>query len=187
MKRFASVMILCVLVSSCVPQRTPVPTATAMSAPTGQPEPTAAQAEGTPPAGIGITRDAVQSAFESNTGGFAFQPAPDAKGQPRVIGQSEGATAWIELIGAPEELTEASVLVESPPDAPNVFVENRGYMARFVTAVAPDWIGGPDWVANNLHGPTDSVEVWTTFEDLVITLRAHAEIGMAAMTVKAAP
>ena len=58
-------------------------------------------------AGLGVSRDAVEDAF----GDFDFEDAPLKDGRDRLMGDSPGESATLELIGEKDNLEEVALLM----------------------------------------------------------------------------
>jgi hypothetical protein len=96
----------------------------------------------------------VQEVYEQ--AGFTFKSAPEVQGQPRVIGSSSRSHS-IELIGPPEELTKATVLVGFSGDQ-SADLESAAYITGLMKLVAPSWADGPTWVAEQLKAGVSSAD-----------------------------
>ena len=107
--------------------------------------------------GIGVAEATIQSLFEHSDVGFTFENSSSVKRAPRSIGTSPHGLATIELIGQPENLTQATIRVNIPDDDTQALTLNAEYVLRFIQSVAPQWAGGGDWVIQNL----DAFCSWT--------------------------
>lgn len=162
-----------------VETNTPRPTDTAVPTATILPQPTSV-------AGINVTRAAIQSVFEKPEIGFKFEEVTDVRGQPRVMGEAKNGLAFIELIGPPQNLRSASIMVGLPSDAPVVLAENTVYMLALLTLAAPDWEEGPDWLSASLAtGTEEGGEVETVHGNLRIALILIKEMGIVTLTIEA--
>jgi hypothetical protein len=141
------------------PSATTEPTATPTIPPTSPPVPTAAPspsptAAPAASAGIGVSRARVQQVYEQ--AGFTFKSSSDVGGQPRVMGSNPQSQS-IELIGPPEEITKATVLVGFTGDK-NADLQSAVYITGLMTIVAPDWKDGPTWAADQLKAGVSSAD-----------------------------
>jgi len=152
---------------------TAVPTATILAQPTSV-------------AGINVTRAAIQSVFEKPEIGFKFEEVTDVRGQPRVMGEAKNGLAYIELIGSPENLKSASIMIGLPSDAPDVLIENTAYMLGLLTLAAPDWEEGSDWLTASLAtAAEEGGKVETVHGNLRIALILIKEMGIVTLTIEA--
>ena len=143
------------------PLATPTAMPTPVSAPTATPAPQ--------PLGLGVDRQTVMEAFEDPTFGFEFENSPLLDGTPRVLGLSpEGA--WIELIGPPHNLAEASVSFEvSTDDYINTI--NGLYMLLLIQTVT-SWQGQDsiNWLTDATLRIFDEVIISRTYNGYSIRL-----------------
>ncbi len=155
------------------------PRATDTATPT--PRPTATPS---PIIGLGVTRREIQSIYESPEIGFVFDP-PDTlgSGEPRIMGQSQEGLALIELIGPPNNLKSATMLVALPNDSPETILFNSIYLLGLVRNVLPDWQDGTSWITSGLeaipYGP-----VSTRRNHVHVEMSLLESLGMISLTIK---
>lgn len=134
-------------------------------------------------AGLGVSRDAVEDAF----GDFDFEDAPLKDGRDRLMGDSPGESATLELIGEKDNLEEVALLMTVSSTGGNS--EVLRYSRPFITTVLPDWQGGVDWFENGVIELADdsrqNAEVETRHSDAMITLTANKQFGW--LTLKVEP
>ena len=164
--------------SATVIARTAPPTAT-LAPPTATP--TAAA-----PRGLGVTRQAIQSAFEQPGIDFSFEASPLADGTPRVLGDSPDGATLIEIIGPAGAPTTATIIIGIPPDSGGISLESV-YVAGFLEHAAPGWSEGPAWVGDNMTAALVSGEAETTAGDLFIKMIGivRGDSGLLILTVTA--
>ena len=155
------------------PTTAPNPTRAPTQAP--QPQPTAV-------AGLGITRDSVQLAFEGL--GFSFEYAELWDGTPRVLGQSQNHRAIVDLAGPPHNLLRASILIALLSQDAR---ENGLYVATFLQFVTPTWKDGINWFGANTEEVISTGEVGTQYKNLQITLSYERIEGVGIVVLSVRP
>lgn len=174
------------------PTETPQPTPTAaptltLEMPTDAPTPTITLPTPEPPptVGLGVSRAAVQRVYERPAVGFRFNEAEPVRDQPRVMGTAPNGLAFVELIGPPDDLTKATIIVTVPKDNPTAIQENSIYMLGLVTTVMPDWSDGPTWVSQNITKAINSSEAVTTVQGKrQVSLQAFKELGIILLSIE---
>jgi hypothetical protein len=130
--------------------------------------------------GLGITRSDVQSRFEAV--GFNFKDSPLSDGRSRTEGQM--GTSSIELIGSPNNLEEATlVILPSSNQSQNEI--NAVYTYALAEIVSPNWIGKDDWLINNTK-PSEG-EASTVQNGQLITLRISKPFGVPVVLLNIKP
>lgn len=137
-------------------------------------------------AGIGVSGQAIQAAFEKSELGFSFKPSSTVDGQPHVLGTSASGLATVQLIGAPSELSSVTLMVAVSNDSPPTHPQNVLYTVALVKAAAPQWIEASDWVRNQLgvlsNGSTNkAVSVFGNNRAELIVLK---NLGFFTLTIK---
>lgn len=127
------------------------------------------------PMGLGVTRQSIQSAFESGKRGFRFRNSTAIEGQPRVMGQSASGLAMLELIGPAADLTKVTIVVGLPEDDTGTSALNRIYMLKLLQQLIPEWNGAADWLTQSTTQLADGQE-----NDL-ITIRDHKRVKLSAI------
>ena len=102
--------------------------------------------------GIGVTRSAVQSAFErSENGGFVFRSGRLLDGTPRALAYSNERDVLIRLVGPPENLIQATMSVGLSGDK-DLGATDRSGLVLFLGYCTPSWKHGESWLEENLPG-----------------------------------
>ena len=148
------------LAPTATPTPTPEPTAT--STPTPAPTPTHTPTP-QPQAGLGITREAVESRFTK--AGFRFDESWTNDGRYRTMA-SRNDVGIIELIGPSENLTEAALILELPIRSNrynrNEFLIGIATYLAFLEEVFPEWSDADDWLTTSIAQLGGSGERSTT-------------------------
>ena len=141
-----------------VPTPTPEPTATPVPTPTPTPEPA-------PPAGIGVTREAVESRFVK--AGFTFDESWLNDGRYRTIA-SQG-DILVELIGPSENLSQATLVLDLPSTLTeynrNEFLTVIPAMLAFLDEVFPESTDAADWLSKAMGELGGEGDRSTTYGD----------------------
>jgi len=137
-------------------------------------------------AGIGVSRQKIQTVFEKPEVGFSFEPSSMVDGQPRVMGKSANELAIVELIGVPSELTSATIIVGIPNDNPRVREQNALFTVAFIKLAAPEWAEGSDWLSEQLRVLANSStnEATTVFGDNRAKLTFLRESSLLFLSIK---
>lgn len=162
------------------------PTPVASPAPAAPPSPEGALPVVEVSPGIGVSRSAIQSVFEAPGIGFVFEESSRVQGQPRVMGTAPNQIAIIELIGSPNELTTAAIIIGVPTDNDEAVAQNAAYTLRFLEIAVPGWANGSDWLIQNLDALNQGTarRASTVFGDKRIELVALTEVSMFSLSVK---
>ena len=184
--------------STMVPQSTTQPTsaATPITAsdpsplPTSTPRPTPAPiATPAPPAGLGISRFAVQSIYEQPDIGFVFESSPLFDGTPRTLGESPDGIAIVELIGEADNLSKAYILIGLPNDNPGALALNAVYLLGFPINVVPGWSDGTTWVSDNLEtaiqNGTSTIRLTGGKTEILVELEFLEPLGFLSLSISA--
>lgn len=142
------------LTTKITPTNTPSVASTRLSANTLRPSSTPiAQA------GIGVSREQIQSAYEELE--FVFDPPTIKDGQPFVIGGihlNDSSSVVVILIGPESDLIYTSVSIVEPSTIlafPELGSQYHGkwlfVMQVLLDAVFPDWRDSKDWLDTNLR------------------------------------
>ena len=142
--------------------------------------------------GIGVSRRALQSVFESPRWEFIFDPPDTLKnGRTRVLGQSADGLGLIELVGPADNLQKAYMTV-AWPDLPEERIPSAAYLLTFGALAAPTWDGinlktqRTSWVADNIENAMLLGEVSTTHQGLRFTLDFFAELRLLSLLIEPA-
>ena len=134
---------------------------------------------------LGVSRRDIQSIFENSAINFTFENAPLADGTPRIMGTSSNSLAILDLIGPPADLTEVSITVGVPSDAPEVIVMNAAYMMGLIKNTLPGWSGSNDWLEANLPVAQRVGKAQTSYGNAVVTLSVIEALGMVMLSISA--
>ncbi|MCG8364521.1 MAG: hypothetical protein MJA27_14480 [Pseudanabaenales cyanobacterium] len=136
---------------------------------------------------LGVAATTIQSLFEQPNIGFTFENPSPVNGDLRLIGTSAHGLATIELIGQPENLTCATIMVSIPDDNTHALTLNAEYVLRFIKNLSPHWSGGGDWVIQNLDAFASGqrTEIRTTQAGQEISMTLIGEQEFLKITVKA--
>lgn len=129
--------------------------------------------------GLGVTRARIQSTFEKY--GFTFERSSDIGGQPVVSGNSPSGTAMVELIGQPDNLSTADIVVALASDT----TINGVYMAALMEIAAPDWKGGNDWLQASVSDMPRVKDARATHGNVQATLSYIEAFGVLTLTIEA--
>lgn len=113
------------------------------------------------PKTLGVSYDQMMQYLASV---FQIERATPRQGYERYLGKRTGGAALIELLGAKDDLSEASLMVFFPRDNPKIFGDNTVILLRFMKNVVPEWVQGGEWVTNAVkklvtspHGATEEI------------------------------
>lgn len=135
--------------------------------------------------GLNVSRQQIVNLYSQKEIGFKFEESSPVDGQPRVMGTSPDDLAILELIGPPENLQSASIVIFIPADRQDIILKNSVYMLGLVKNVMPEWDGGSDWVVNSLEKLFEEETISTTQGNKYVELTASKELGMIILTIKA--
>ena len=135
--------------------------------------------------GIGVSRQSIQSVYESPDVGFTFESVPLADGRERLMGTSRDGLAFLDLIGPSHNLSKVTVVITVPSDAPDVRLLNAAYLLGLMSLAVPDWADGVDWVNDNFAESAEEGEIVTRYRNREIKLNADPELGMVVLNVEA--
>lgn len=113
--------------------------------------------------------------------GYLFRDASPVDGQPRIMGERTGNI--VEFIGPPDDVTQATALVSL--DRKNM-IDGAACLMLLVKVAAQDWPSARKWVFANLQR-SKRAEVTAKHEGRELSLRAHRELGILTLTVRALP
>lgn len=117
---------------------------------------------------------------------ISMSKSTDVRGQPRYMGQTSDNLAMLEIIGNKEDVSQTTLIIGVPNDAPNILVRNSAMLLRFIKNVAPEWESGSDWAASALKrvSSTGDSEEIIIKGDKSINLSFIKVLGMVTVTVK---
>jgi len=161
------------------PTSSPVPTMTPTSVVTPAPP------VETPIAwGLGLSREALQSAFPELIFDLAERSSPD--GRPYAYGRAEGNGTSLWLHGPPDEIVQASIQVHDRDSTPDGALAEADDLFKLMALIAPEWAWGPQWLTLHLQRPeTERQETYvveTRFRHLDVRLEVTMPWGTIALT-----
>jgi len=116
---------------------------------------------------------------------ITLKKSTSVNGQPRYMGLSGDKLAMLEIIGDKSNVTQATLAVGIPNDAPATLVRNGAMVLRFVKNATPGWTGSSDWATAALQKAAASQSpVETTYGSRRITMTFYKPLGMLMVTVK---
>ena len=135
------------------------------------------------PIALNVPRERLQSKFEEF--GFTFEKSSAVQGQPRVLGRSANRLASLELIGAPENLTQVSMLVGMVNDSDESNMLSVTYLLLTLKTIAPAW-DSTEWLTDGVHdlATTDRTEVVTVYGGKQFKLTMVKELSFLTLTVE---
>lgn len=133
---------------------------------------------------LGVSRAAIQALFEGPEFGFVFTDAAPAGGHPRIIGKAPNRLAHLELVGTPQVLREASILLGMPREQPDAVAQNAVYMLSLIKTIVPDWPQATEWVNENVERAMTEGQASIVWNNKKITLLGIADVGALAVSVK---
>lgn len=135
-----------------------------------------------PAVGLGISRAALQSRFESSEVGFQFENQPLADGRARVMGMSPSEMASLELIGEPDNLTQVTIMADVVDEQSRLV--NALYFLGVLKLTVPGW-DGSDWLSESMAQlASEDGEITTVQDGKQIGLSFHKNLGLLIMSVK---
>lgn len=137
-----------------------------------------------PSSGIGLSRSDFTTVFSLPEVGFTFEESSEVDGQPRLIGTAQFETAFMELIGPPDDLTQVSVMVGVSDDE-DEYMLNLMHMVGFLGIAMPDWAEGNDWLIANNVVTTLEDKVTTTVNNKIVTFEYFSELDLLLLMVEA--
>ena len=176
--------------SSPAAERTVVTSSTSLPTsappPTSPPVPTIAPALTETPIswGLGLSREALQSAFSELEFSMAERSSPD--GLPYAYGTAEGDAPSLWLYGPPDSIVKASIQVYNMDSAEDGTLAAPDDLFRLMALIAPEWEWGPQWLALHLQRPKtkrqETYVVETHYRDLDVRLKVSMPWGALELT-----
>jgi hypothetical protein len=99
------------------------------------------------PSTVGLTFAEVTKGFDAY--GMNFKSSPLSTGEPRMMATADDdkAAAILEVIGAPDNITHATLITVAASDNPSINLGNITCMAVFLHNTMPELKGGLNWLA----------------------------------------
>ena len=104
-------------------------------------------------------------------------------GRARLWCESPDGLAILELIGPPQDISQASITVAVPSDSPGLLALNSVYMLGLMKQAAPRWPQGIDWLTANVSDVVDKGEIITRQQGLEVSLTSIVELGMLSLRI----
>lgn len=117
-----------------------------------------------------------RQAIQGLTGCVPMEPGAPVDGQIRHHGTTDDHTVSIEIIGDPQAITEARMVIV-PTASPDIEVRNLDLLHRFLANIIPQWQAGADWMTAALKNVTDPVNP----EPSQATVHGYKKISVSAM------
>ena len=137
------------------------------------------------PRGIGVSRYAIQSAYEVPGIDFVFDPPGALRdGRPRVMGISPDGLTLIELIGPADNLSSALIAVELRGYDNVDSATQTIYLLAFIVNAVPTWDEGPDWLADNLEQAVIRGSTTTAHSGVRITVQWSEELRWLSLNIE---
>lgn len=92
--------------------------------------------------GLGVTQAAIQGVYQKD--GLTFENSPLSDGRPRSLGDMQDA--FIELIGPPENVRQASIFATMKGGGQDQLNRTKEMLRTFLRTVASDWEEGDAWL-----------------------------------------
>jgi len=143
-----------------------------------------AQARSTAPAGLNLSRDALQQGFAAPPLAFTFEAAEVVDGTPRLVGRAAEGTAELTLVGPVQALDR--VILTLPAEGSALALADLAAAEQLLATVAPQWDGRTTWLVGGLQQLATSPQpLTTTAANRALTLaREGAQV---VLTVSPAP
>ena len=117
--------------------------------------------------------------------GFTFEELTTKQGKPLLVGRSPDGLTMLELIGAPENLSELAFLTGMIKDDRQTNAQNVTYLLFTLKAIAPGWESA-DWVSSAMDqfvaGDRDEAEI--VKGNLRYKLSVAREVGVLTLSVE---
>ena len=108
-------------------------------------------------------------------------------GRPRRMGQTSDGLAHVEIIGDPQDVDTASVMIGIPNNAPPMVIRNFAICLILIKNALPNWSGGVDWFTSAFERITDSADKTsekTRVGNATVNMVFFKEFGMCTLTIK---
>lgn len=116
-----------------------------------------------------------------------MEKSTPVRGQDRYTGQTADSLAVLEIIGNKNNISEATILIGIPNDAPDKLVRNTILAMRFLKNTVPEWANSAEWITANAKRVADipgASDVKVVKGDKLITMTFLKPLGMLTLTVK---
>lgn len=118
---------------------------------------------------------------------MTMKKSTSVRGQPRYMGESDDNLVMMEIIGDKRDITQATLIVGVPNDAPRKLLAWNGAMLmRFVQNATPGWSKSTEWTTAALKKAIDSEQTISTVRgSRKLTVSFQKSLSMIMVTVKA--
>jgi len=109
----------------------------------------------------------------------------DVRGQPRYMGTTSDSLVILEIIGVKKDISQATLMIGIPNDAPKILVRNTAILMRFMKNIAPEWRLASDWATGALKciiATGETEEIIRGSKSIKISLIKF--LGIVSVTVK---
>jgi hypothetical protein len=132
---------------------------------------------------IGVSRADIQSTFETAEVGFTFETTSPVRGLPTVMGKAPDDLALVQLIGQPEDLSEANLTIFVSSDDRRSNELNAAYSMGFLKLSVPGW-DGHVWLEESLPRLVNGESEVSTVQSGKLVKATYArELGMINISV----
>jgi hypothetical protein len=114
-------------------------------------------------------RAAIQAAFEHL--GYCFTTGQPASGRPRIIGETNDQRARIVLIGPPDVVFKATLMLTAAEPTGAALADIQNDLVDFLTVMTPKWEARTQWLRTHWDVLQRNQSVETHFGDFVIAWR----------------
>ncbi|MBA7670237.1 hypothetical protein ES703_78382 [subsurface metagenome] len=118
---------------------------------------------------------------------FLMEKSTPVDGQDRYMGQTADNLAILEIIGNKDNISQATIMIGIPNDAPDKLVRNTILAIRFLENTVPEWTNSNEWITANAKRVADIPgvsDVKVVKGNKLITMMFLKTFGMVSLTVK---
>lgn len=118
---------------------------------------------------------------------FLMEKSTPVRGQERYMGQTPDNLAILEIIGNKNNISQATIMIGIPNDAPDKLVRNTVLAIRFLENTVPEWTDSNEWITANAKRVADIPgvsDVKVVKGNKLITMTFLKPFGMLTLTVK---
>lgn len=138
------------------------------------------------PKGLGVSRAKIIAAFAEKDDAFSGKEGTPIKEQSNWVGQSKDGLATLQLIGPPEDLTNASVMFVVAKDNLESAASGMIHMYILLSTIFPDWKDCNNWIISAIDQVTKQGKEKITIEKngKLVQFQFTKEIGLWSLTVE---
>ena len=135
--------------------------------------------------GLGVSREYIQSLFTGLGAirNFYFEVSTPVDGRERILGTAKDRLAYMELIGPPENVYKATVMVIVPEDHIHMLNTNHTTLAEFLRRAVPSYKYTTSWVTESFAKLYSKDTVEYSHKHLRIVFTLHKSIGMLTLSI----